>query len=441
MITPRFQVSQDDATVTVVLRAPLCNLNELDVIVEDEVFIFACKPYYLRLNLPGRIVDDSSRKSSYDTDSGEFTFTYAKALPGEHFKDLDLITKLLCRKVQVNEGSRKIEVLSSELQPDNEQHETVTAEFGFAMLGNYKFEYVNSEFKELFEIDPYTTVLEDRKKLRLTHEAEKFNVDHYISDFIDDEEIQECIACVSPWSKLKSSDISFTPEELDFLKDLPNVAYNLSEAQMCYCHNSLIEILFSYCYDRRTTYFEGTCESGWTISKLCATFSRFDGFTNVKDAVICSFRRSLIYPLYRNFKLSQKVFDDLKTLIQLEQKFLIKCLIEIHNIFLTSDRYILNNLFVRDYIIYVMTWDNDVWMHHVELLNSMIVMPKDLGLSLDYIEKCLAGETDLSQELQKMRINESESSASDSDDLSSDADDESSDSSYTDASSASSKTS
>lgn len=235
-----------------------------------------------------------------------------------------------------------------------------------------------------------------------------------------------------PWSKLKSSDISFTPEELDFLKDLPNVAYNLSPMQICYCHNSLIEILFSYCYDKRTTYFEGTCESGWTISKLCATFSWFDGFTSPKDAVICSFRRSLIYPLYRSFSLSQKVFDDLKSILQLGQKFVIKCLIEMHGIFLTGDRYILNNLFLRDYIIYVMTWDNDLWMKQVELLNSLVVMPKDLGLNLDYIERCLVGETDLSDEMQKMSINNrSESSESDSDDESSESSDDSFSSSKT----------
>lgn len=425
MITPRFQVFQDHTTVTITIRAPHCDLNELDVYIEDEVFIFVCKPYFLRLNLPGRIVDDSAQKSSYDAESGEFSFTYPKAVPGEDFKDLDLITKLLCPKVRVTEGSRQIEILASEpATAREEQHEETNVKFGFAMRGGYDFEYVNSEFREVLEVNPYTTSLEDRKKLRLVNEAEKFNIDHYISDFIDDEEIQDCIDCVPSWSNIKTSDVAFTPEEQDFLKDLPNIVYNLSSTQTSYCYNSLIEILFAYCYDRRTTFFEGTCESGWTIAKLCATFSWFDGFTSPKDAVVCSFRRSVIYPLYRNFKLSQRVFEDLKSIIRLGQKFLIKCLIEIYGIFLASERYILNNLFVKDYIIYVMTWDNDLWTKHVELLNDMVIIQNDLGLNLDYIEKSLVCDTELTDKLQNMGI----SSSSESDSVV-DSDDESSDSS------------
>lgn len=425
MITPRFQVNQDHSSVTITIRAPFCDLNDLEVVVEDETFIFFCKPYYLRLNLPGRILDNDNRKSSFNADTGEFDLTYPKAIPGEHFKDLDLITKLLCPKVEVTEGSRKIDVVTSEVHSEVLQEgKSVNAEFGFAMRGKYEFEYVNSEFTEIFEVNPYTTLIEERKKERIVKEAQKFNTDHYISDLIDDEEIQNCISLVPPWKNCKSTGVTFTSEELDFLKDLPNIVYNLSPTQIILCHNSLVEILFAYCYDRRTTYFEGTCESGWTISKLCATFCWFDGFTSLRDAIICSFRRTLIYPLYRNFKLSQKVFEDVKFIIGLGQKFIIKCLIEIHNIFLGSDRYILNNLFVKDYIIYVMNWNNEVWLKNVESLNSMLILQKDLGLNLENIERCFSSDIELSDKMQKMNItNVNTTSCSDSDDSSEESSD------------------
>lgn len=70
--------------------------------------------------------------------------------------------------------------------------------------------------------------------------------------------------------------VSFSPDEQDILKDLPNTEYLLNTEELHEVLTSLIDILFAYCYDKRTTDFESSCESGWNISKISATLSWFD---------------------------------------------------------------------------------------------------------------------------------------------------------------------
>ena len=51
-----------------------------------------------------------------------------------------------------------------------------------------------------------------------------------------------------------------------------------------------------------------TSESGWTVNKLSATLSTFVEMSDIKQVIISSIRRMLIYPLYRHFELALKVF-------------------------------------------------------------------------------------------------------------------------------------
>nr|CAH7752922.1 unnamed protein product [Callosobruchus chinensis] len=436
MITPRFSLSQDENTVTITIRAPYCCLRELEAEVDDNTFLFFCKPYYLRLHLPGNIVDNDNRKSSFDSDALAFSFTYEKAIPGEHFKDLDFITKFLATNVDASyEGdSRKITVLASEstgnesdVDPDDLQ-----LGFGFALQSHKRFVAVSSEFNDVFDIDPSESNLQERRKLRLQYEQGKFDMGHYLGDFIEDDEINEIIAQKTPWCDLNESSVSFNNKELDFLKDLPNIGFTLSNLQTKYAYNGLIDILYAYCYDRRCTFYEENSESGWTIVKLAATFCYLDAFENPRDVLVSAFRRSVIYPLYRNYNLSVQILKDLKELLHLGEKYIVKCLIEIYYIFLGGDccRYILNNLFIRDYISYIMTWDREKWQSFLKEIYAIEIRKEELGLNLSEIEQ---GFT-LEEKLGKLEIKDT-----DSDDSSDDSSDESdSDSSDTDSSDSSS---
>jgi protein SHQ1 len=86
---------------------------------------------YDRLYLPGSVVEDDDSKASYDPSSGQFTVTVSKETKGEHFPDLDLLTKLLARKGETSRDTAAapkkplIEVLSSE---SNETTSAPTAE-------------------------------------------------------------------------------------------------------------------------------------------------------------------------------------------------------------------------------------------------------------------------------------------------------------------------
>lgn len=314
--------------------------------------------------------------------------------------------------------SRNIVVLTNEVT----KIEDLNEEFGFALSGKNNFYSVSAEFQDVFDVDPREVKLNERHKMRLQYEQGKFNMDHYLSDYIENEDILEIIAIESPWQKLEKDKIEFTDKELDFLKDLPNTEYHLSDLQINYCQYSLIDILFAYCYDRRTTQFEGSCESGWTIVKLAASLCWLDVFENPKEALVSAFRRSVIYPLYRNFDLCHTVLNDLKQIFKLGDKFIIKCLIEIHDIFLKGDccRYILNNLFINDYIIYVMKWDTTKWQEIVAQVEKTVIEKSDLGLNLKEIED------DVSNKLASfvnLSINEEGSDDTDDNDSDSSSDD------------------
>ena len=72
-------------------------------------------PYFLRLNFPHALQEEDEASSArYDPSSGYLTVTLTKAVPGEHFEDLDLLSKLLApRRSEPAERGPLIEVLSS----------------------------------------------------------------------------------------------------------------------------------------------------------------------------------------------------------------------------------------------------------------------------------------------------------------------------------------
>ena len=64
-----------------------------------------------RLTFPGQVVEDGREKAAYDAATGELLVHIPKAIPGEHFPDLDLLTTLLARKPAAPSGRANVEVL------------------------------------------------------------------------------------------------------------------------------------------------------------------------------------------------------------------------------------------------------------------------------------------------------------------------------------------
>ena len=83
MLTPRFELTQDDQHVFLTIIAPYAKVAEAEFHIEKENVCFFSKPYYLRLHLPGCVIDDDERnEAKYDVDKGTFTVKLAKEKDG-----------------------------------------------------------------------------------------------------------------------------------------------------------------------------------------------------------------------------------------------------------------------------------------------------------------------------------------------------------------------
>ncbi|XP_044764655.1 protein SHQ1 homolog [Coccinella septempunctata] len=388
MIIPIFRLSQTADTVTIQITAKYIKLKDLEFIVEHEQIYFYCKPYHLNLHLPASL-ESEILSSKYDVDTGVLTFVMKKTLPGEEFKNLEIITRLLGPAEEKKKGD-KVLILDHESNVLWEDTPETSFKYGFAMKGLYDFHRVIDEYSDVIKVDPRKIDIEERLKLMRLEECQKFNVEHYIADFVEEEPlIQELVELESPWYSASKTSLNFDDAELEVLKDLPNKNYNLSEEQRRYGYYGLIDILFAFCYDCRTTHFEGNSESGWTILEIAASLRWLVGFQDARTTLLSAYRRSLTYPLYRNFNLCNKVFEDLKTILALGKVCIVKCLIQIYKIFLGGDqcRYILNDIFIKDYLVFVGKWNDDEWNNVVDEVSNVAIEKQDLNMSLGEIEK------------------------------------------------------
>lgn len=69
--------------------------------------------------------------------------------------------------------------------------------------------------------------------------------------------------------------VKFSREEMELFKTLGNRDYLLDEWEKKTALFSLVDILFAFAYNHRTTLGEYSVESAWTINKLSATMSWF----------------------------------------------------------------------------------------------------------------------------------------------------------------------
>ncbi|ANZ75751.1 BA75_03251T0 [Komagataella pastoris] len=111
MITPFFTVTQDDEFVFIDVKISNIRFKSqnIEIVVDDNLFIFSLQPYYLRLRLPGPLVDDERAKAEFVSKDEKIAIKVPKLNPKEDFKDLDLTAKLLARvnehTVNTNSGS------------------------------------------------------------------------------------------------------------------------------------------------------------------------------------------------------------------------------------------------------------------------------------------------------------------------------------------------
>lgn len=73
MITPIFEVKQNEEFIIVEMRVPHLKVSTFDFYIEKGTFKFYGKPYFLRLEFQKELVEDGREKSTYDISTGLLT--------------------------------------------------------------------------------------------------------------------------------------------------------------------------------------------------------------------------------------------------------------------------------------------------------------------------------------------------------------------------------
>uniref|UniRef100_A0A1I7TQE2 Protein SHQ1 homolog n=1 Tax=Caenorhabditis tropicalis TaxID=1561998 RepID=A0A1I7TQE2_9PELO len=406
MLTPVFWITQDDDSLLVRIRAPHGNLSELDYDHGEFMFVFTCSPYFLRLHFKQMVEEygNGNGKVEWKSDEGEFHIRIPKMHKKENFTNLDLISDLLnSEKTSDPHGRQMVEEISDEEGEEGEGEEflheqeipveEVTPEdvkiqefgygFGWSRIG--VVERLRGEIGRLVDLqNPEEVPIEKRNEMLKEADWEQFDIGRYLADTLEPED--ELLSIIS--SDFSAS-LTLTDDDRVKLKDLRKSKIPKIWGSDVEIGRSLVDILFSWCYDQRVNNWESTCESGWTCSKLSPSMSFFVKFPSVRECILTAIRRSLSYPLYRSFQLSTRIIDDVTFCFSSGCTALLHILCDIHRIFIESGefRYILNDLFITDYIFWIQSVSEEVLEGIQKELGEIGgIRKEDLGWDLEMLE-------------------------------------------------------
>lgn len=448
MLTPKFELEQFEDFILVRITAKYIKTNDVEIYMEDNEFKFYVKPYFLRLYFPCHIAEDGTEKAEYDISTGVFTINVPKKTPGEHFPDLDMLTTLLAKKTEklvksievVGEMENNRDCVESEeadaVVEEEEEEEELDWEVNQELYeppniltGGYKYGFANKfsdaftrlhqgELQEILDLpDPQNTSPLERRAMRFAEEKVKFDSQHYVADLMDDLAIQELIKYRAPWdieydriltaykaSYPETSELitpkgnhsvfnedekfAFSEEEKTALVQLPNKDYILDKDEEHTVFLCLVDVIFSYAYNHRTTTGENSSESPWTVCKVSSTLSWLDTFKSPHDVLCSGARRCLCYPLYRHWMLVQKVIDDVRRIFLLGRRWILRCLLELRSILQQDEnKYMLNELYVTDLCSWIQKTKKKKILSICNKLQCIKVSKEDVQLDLVNVER------------------------------------------------------
>ena len=255
-----------------------------------------------------------------------------------------------------------------------------------------------------------------RRELRIQTENEKFDSNRYLNDLDIANEgdmiFDSAMIMEAHWTKVGDSDGSgensfFTSDESHLLAELPhtNIPTNLSEEQNKSALLCLMDILFAYAYDHRTTDGDPTVESSWTVMILSPTLSWLENYYHpydtLADIMRWSIRRSFIYPYLRSYDLAKHITEDVCNILKKGRRTVIRCLLQLHKIMEQSEsHYLFNKLYIDPLIGYIQQCDEEEvqkFGKSLELLleaSTDVFGKKHLNLNLEEIEKQFYGDND-----------------------------------------------
>ncbi|RKO90537.1 SHQ1 protein-domain-containing protein [Blyttiomyces helicus] len=392
------------------------------------------------------LVEDGREKATYDVASGEITVLLPKATPGLHFPDLDLLTKLMATKggpvpepgagvrgpliqemdAPAEGGADGMRVEDSDDEEEEFNWETpqslpkslTGARYGFNNAYSGFSAHVTELAKDVLDItDVDTSTPETRRQDRIEREEMKFDEDYYMGDFMNDEEIMR-LRKFKPatWTALKkiqkarlnepalkplpeessNPSVAFTEKELEQMRKLPNKSFLIDDERSIYL--GLVDIIFAYCYNHRTTEGENTVESAWTICKLSSTLSALETFSTLRETLTAGARRALCYPLYRHFGLVERVIEDVAVVFKLGRRALLRALLEVKELVEKDEAcYVLGKLYLEDYCVWVQKASDKTVRSLATELNHVKLLRSEVGFPLEELEK-LARECGVEEE-------------------------------------------
>ncbi|KAL5460557.1 hypothetical protein EMCRGX_G034009, partial [Ephydatia muelleri] len=150
----------------------------------------------------------------------------------------------------------------------------------------------------------------------------------------------------------------------------------------------LVDIMFAFAYDYRTTEGEPNVESAWTICKISSTLSWLEVFRgSVHEVVYGNLRRSLCYPLYRHWRLSLAVLQDVRDIFHLGRRKLLQCLLSVRRTLnQTEPFYVMNDLYITDYCVWIQKASTKQIQKVASELHEVVVDISSLGWDLAELE-------------------------------------------------------
>lgn len=419
MLTPQFSVTQNHDYIHIAIKVSHARFSApaIEMVVDGELFIFSLSPYYLRLRFPHSVVDDERASATFNSKESCVDVKLPKETAGQDFPDLDLAARLLARKEEPKISASKpvIEELdvpqsleekfqptTAQLAQDGESHhwelpqteakDTMTnISYGFNNGYNSIVGVSLANGNDINELgSPETAMSTDRIVERLIKENIKFDPEFYAADYImqmhpsedDDKDFAASLAWKSPitrqfmaWYKQQSLlpaetreqvvPLVFSEEEQQRMLQLPRKSYLLDETYKPQLYVLILSILFAYNYDLRENQGEHNIESPWTVGKLIPQFSFLDsqllvpneGASSILNTcVITGVRRALCYPLYRNYSIAMKLWNDVYYILRSGKRVVMKCLLDARELFRYHDvYYVYDKIWMEDLCLWVLS--------------------------------------------------------------------------------------
>ncbi|XP_030893037.1 protein SHQ1 homolog [Leptonychotes weddellii] len=292
------------------------------------------------LTLPGRVVENGSEQGSYDTDKGIFTIRLPKETPGQHFEGLNMLTALLAPRKsrtakalveeigasEVSEGGLEDEDGEFDWEIEQSPYEEASEgalnpqyHYGFGNLRSGVFQRLQDELSDVIDIkDPDFTPAAERRQKRLAAELAKFDPDHYLADFFEDEAVEQVL--------------KYNPWWIDIYSEM---MASLGKSQEQENHAALVLEL-------------SNVENQFPAAlRACTKPLLFQSQFQVDLSLVC----------FRS-RLQKEKFS-------LGKSAVLKCLLDVHKIFQENDpAYILNDLYISDYCVWIQKanrWRQCLW--------------------------------------------------------------------------------